>query len=94
MKWIYKITWPNKLIYIGKDETGDITYFGSPSKIDEIAKDFSPKELRDMIIRREILWESETVTNKDLDRKEKEFIKYFQSNNPEIGYNRSPKFKP
>ena len=29
MKQIYKITYPNNKIYIGKDLTGTLTYFGS-----------------------------------------------------------------
>ena len=31
MKWIYKITYPNGKIYIGKDLTGTFRYFGSPN---------------------------------------------------------------
>lgn len=31
MKLIYKITYPNGKIYIGKDLTGSINYFGSAS---------------------------------------------------------------
>jgi hypothetical protein len=30
MKWIYKITYPNGKIYIGKDLTGTFRYFGNP----------------------------------------------------------------
>jgi hypothetical protein len=29
MKWIYKITYPNGKIYVGKDLTGSTNYFGS-----------------------------------------------------------------
>ena len=37
MKVIYKITYPNGKIYIGKDLTGSINYFGSAnSKIIEL----------------------------------------------------------
>ena len=40
MKVIYKITYPNGKIYIGKDLTDDINYFGSAnSKL--IANDFT-----------------------------------------------------
>lgn len=95
MKQIYKITYPTKKIYIGKDSVGSHRYFGSPA-MDIINKDFEnlPKEIRmDYSIRKEILWESATATEKELSEKEIEFIKLFRSNNPEIGYNRWPKFK-
>ncbi len=40
MKVIYKVTYPNGKIYIGKDLTDTIDYFGSPnSKL--IEKDFT-----------------------------------------------------
>ena len=47
----------------------------------------------DFTIRKEILWESETATDKELSEKEVEMIKKYESNNPEIGYNQWPKFK-
>lgn len=90
MKVIYKITYPNGKIYIGKDLTDTITYFGSVnSKL--VAKDFTREERRDFTMRKVILFESddETVINK----KESEFIREFQSNNPSVGYNQWPKFK-
>ena len=43
MKVIYKITYPNGKIYIGKDLTDSINYFGSTnSKL--IEKDFTREE--------------------------------------------------
>ena len=60
-----------------------------------INKDFETlaDELRkDYTIRKQILWESEDCTESELSRKEVEFIREYQSNNPEIGYNRWPKF--
>ena len=92
MKVIYKITYPNSKIYIGKDLTNDINYFGSAnSKL--IEQDFTREQRRDFTIRKEILWESETATDKEVNRKEVELIKYYNSNNPSIGYNQWPKFK-
>jgi len=92
MKVIYKITYPNGKIYIGKDLTDSINYFGSAnSKL--IKKDFTREERRDFTIRKEILWESETATDEEVNRKEIEYIRYYNSNNPKIGYNRWPKFK-
>ena len=90
MKVIYKIIYPNKKIYIGKDLTDSINYFGSAnSKL--IEKDFTREERKDFTIRKEILWESETATDQEVSQKEIEYIRKYQSNNPEIGYNRWPK---
>lgn len=92
MKIIYKITYPNGKIYIGKDLTDSINYFGSASS-KLIEKDFSREERRNFTIRKEILWESETASDKDVNIKEVEYIKLFSSNDPKIGYNQWPKFK-
>lgn len=95
MKQIYKITYPTGKIYIGKDSIGSHRYFGSPS-MEIINADFEslPAELRkDYSIRKQILWESEEATEAELSLKELEFIREHNSNNPEIGYNRWPKFK-
>ena len=92
MKVIYKITYPNGKIYIGKDLTDNINYFGSAnSKL--IGKDFAREERRKFTIKKEILWESETATDKEVNSKKVEYIKYYNSNNPGIGYNQWPKFK-
>jgi len=91
MKWIYKITYPNGKIYVGKDLTGTFRYFGSPNSKD-IESDFSDSEKNDFVIRREIIWKSEMATNEEVNKKEVEYIKQFQSNNPKIGYNKWPKF--
>ena len=92
MKVIYKITYPNGKIYIGKDLTSTFRYFGSPnSKL--LESDFTDEEKRDFTIRREILWQSNDATDKEVNIKEVELILKYKSNNPKIGYNRSPKFK-
>ena len=60
MKVIYKITYPNGKIYIGKDLTDSINYFGSAdSKL--IEKDFSREQRMDFTVRKEILWESDST---------------------------------
>jgi hypothetical protein len=92
MPVIYKITYPNGKIYIGQDRTDSINYFGSANN-DLIEKDFSKDQKRDFTIRKEIIWESETSSIEELNRMEIMFIEKFQSNNPDIGYNRRPKFK-
>ena len=92
MKIVYKITYPNGKIYIGKDLTGTFRYFGSPnSKL--LESDFTDEEKKDFTIRREILWQSADATDREVNKKEVELILKNKSNNPKIGYNRSPKFK-
>lgn len=91
MKVIYKIIYPNGKIYIGKDLTDSINYFGSAdSKL--IEKDFTREQRHDFTIRKEIIWESETATDNEVNQKEVEYINLFKSNNPAIGYNQWPKF--
>jgi len=92
LKVIYKITYPNRKIYIGKDLTGTFRYFGSPnSKL--LASDFTEEQKMDFTIRREIIWQSDKATDGEVNKKEVELILKYQSNNPKVGYNRSPKFK-
>ena len=92
MKIIYKITYPNGKIYIGKDLTDSINYFGSAdSKL--IEKDFRREERRDFTIRREILWESETATDCEVSQKEVEYIRWYRANDPTVGYNQWPRLK-
>jgi hypothetical protein len=91
MKVIYKITYPNGKIYVGKDLTDSINYFGSANG-DLIAEDFTREQRRDFTIRREILWESETATDSEVALKEAELIRELKANDPAVGYNRWPKF--
>lgn len=92
MKVIYKITYPNGKIYIGKDLTDSINYFGSADNR-LIEKDFSREQRRDFTIRKEILWESDSASDREVNQKEVEFITSYKSNDPSIGYNQWPKFK-
>lgn len=89
-KVIYKITYPNGKIYIGKDLTGTLTYFGSVNS-GLVEKDFTKEQCRDFSIRKEILMESTDAG--EINRLESKFILEYQSNNPAIGYNQWPKFK-
>lgn len=91
MKVIYKITYPNRKIYIGQDVTDSINYFGSASS-KLVEKDFTREQRRDFVIRKEILWESETASNEEFNKKEIEYILLFRSNDPSVGYNQRPKF--
>lgn len=95
MMQVYMITYPTGKIYIGKDSIGSFRYFGSPS-IAAVNEDFLklPRNLqKDYTVRMQILWESKDSSEQLLSSKEVEYILQYQSNNPEIGYNRWPKFK-
>ncbi len=92
-KIIYKITYPNDKIYLGKDETNSINYFGSASS-ELISKDFTNEQRQQFTISREILWESSSCSKTELNKKEIELIRKYESNNPAIGYNQNPKYKP
>lgn len=92
MKVIYKITYPNGKIYVGKDLTDSINYFGSANG-SLIAEDFTREQRREFSIRREIIWESETATDSEVAMKEAELIREHRANDPAVGYNRWPKFR-
>ena len=92
VKVIYKITYPNGKIYVGKDFTDSINYFGSASS-DLIAQDFPRDQRQTFSITRELLWESETATDSEVNRKEVELILTLRSNDPDVGYNRWPRHR-
>jgi hypothetical protein len=90
LKVVYRITYPNGKIYVGQDLTNSINYFGSPDN-SLIARDFTSEERRDFVVRREILWASDSASDAEVGAKEVEFIRALASNDPTIGYNRWPK---
>lgn len=92
MKVVYKITYPNGKIYIGKDLTGTLNYFGSANS-NLIEEDFTEEEKRDFTIRKETLWESETALDNEVNGIEVQYIRKFRSNDPKVGYNKWPKFR-
>jgi len=89
-KVIYKITYPNGKIYIGKDLTNTLNYFGSADS-QYIEQDFTDEEKKDFTIRKEIIWESQNSTDHEVNMKEIEYINSYGSNRKEIGYNKWPK---
>jgi hypothetical protein len=91
MNVVYRITYPNGKIYIGQDRTNSINYFGSAS--DElIARDFTPEQRKSFTVTRDVLWESEAASRAEVTRMEIELIRRFRSNDPDVGYNKSPPF--
>ncbi|HOI45099.1 MAG TPA: GIY-YIG nuclease family protein [Candidatus Aminicenantes bacterium] len=92
MNVIYKVTYPNEKVYLGKDLTVTLNDFGSADS-QSMEKDFAREQMRDFTIRKEILFESNQLTNEDISKLEADHIKTYRSNDPEIGYNRRPKHK-
>jgi len=90
MKVVYKITYPNGRIYVGKDSTGDnLRYFGSPDR-EYLENDFTWEQQQDITLRKEIIFSSSDISDTELSKKEIELIKELGSNNPEKGYNILP----
>ncbi|MBP0633341.1 GIY-YIG nuclease family protein [Cupriavidus sp. AcVe19-1a] len=86
---VYKITFPNGKIYVGKDEGGtghSLRYFGSWSNA-LVAQDFSNQELRNFTLTKEILFESDS--KEEVRRMESEMIMALRCGDPAIGYNRT-----
>ena len=83
MKVIYKITYPNGKIYIGKDLTNSINYFGSASS-QLIAKDFTHEQRQSFTITREILFESADAN--EVNKLESVFILKYESATPNIKF--------
>lgn len=98
-KWptvqVYKITYPTGKIYIGCQPYLSYRYFGSPSRelLHEDFQKLPPEVRRDYTCRKEILWEKENGTDQEMFAMENRLIIEHESNNPDIGYNRRPKYK-
>lgn len=90
-KIIYKITYPNGKIYIGKDLTNTLTYFGSVNS-EIVAQDFTEEQQqRDFTVRKQVIFESHSA--EEINQIEARLILEHNSNNPDIGYNKWPKFR-
>ena len=96
MKQIYKISYPTGKIDIGEDSVGSYRYFGRPN-MELVNQDFMglPENIRkDYTVRNKILLESNDATERELSKKEVEFIRKFDSKNTAKGYNQGLKFSP
>ncbi|MGC2164733.1 MAG: GIY-YIG nuclease family protein [Gallionella sp.] len=84
---VYKLTFPNGKIYVGKDVGGQghsLRYFGSWDA-DLVERDFTKEQLLDFTVRKQILFES---SDKDVvSQMESEYIRALRATDPEIGYN-------
>lgn len=86
---VYKITFPNGKIYIGKDIGGlghSLRYFGSWDN-EAVSADFTKEELSKFTLTKEILFESNNKS--EVSKKEHELINLHRSNNHDLGYNRT-----
>lgn len=92
MKVVYKIRYPNGKIYIGKDLADSINHFGSADS-GLIERDSTREHRRDFTLRREILWESDAVSDAEVSEQEPAFIRSCRSNDLAIGYNQWPKLR-
>jgi hypothetical protein len=94
-KVIYKITYPNGKIYVGKDLTDTLNYMGSVSSrlIEADFPTHAREQRRVFVLRKEILWESDTASDTEVNRMEVEFIRTLHANDRAIGYNRWPRFR-
>lgn len=88
-KVIYKITYPNGKIYVGKDLTNTLTYFGSVNDA-LVKKDFTDEQMKNFTVSKEILFESDD--EQEINKVEVKWILELNSNNSVIGYNLWPKF--
>ena len=92
MASVYRITYPNGKIYVGKDMTDSINYFGSAdSRL--IEQDFPAEQRLDFTVRKQILWQSDSASDSEVNQVEIAFIRELRSNDPAIGYNRWPRSK-
>lgn len=86
---VYKLTFPNGKIYIGKDVGGNghsLRYFGSWDN-EIVESDFSKDQLISFTLKKEIIFESANKT--EVSKKENELIILHKSYDPAIGYNRT-----
>lgn len=86
---VYRITFPNGKIYVGKDIGGSghsMRYFGSWNN-EAVERDFAKEQLHSLTLRKDILFES--AEKSDVTRMESQLIRELRSNDPEIGYNRT-----
>jgi hypothetical protein len=93
IRTVYKVTFPNSKIYIGSTINNRICYFGNAA-CHLLERDFTPEELSDFTIRKEILWQSKTAATGHVRIIEERLILAYRSNDFSVGYNQRPVYKP
>jgi hypothetical protein len=93
MSVVYLVTYPNGKVFVGRDRSENIAYFGSPDP-QVIAEDFTHAERQRFTVTREILWESKLADRFEATAVEVEMIDRYRANDPAVGYNRWPLFVP
>ncbi|TXT44965.1 MAG: hypothetical protein FD137_1466 [Spirochaetes bacterium] len=83
---VFKLTFPNRKIFIGKDEKGFLTYFGGFNQ-EEVESDYRNIVMPSFTIKKEILWESENAEEAEIDAVVESYIRMFRSDDPRFGYN-------
>ena len=62
--------------------------------IDESRAALRASERMDITVRKEILWESDVATDSEVRAKEIELIVATGANDPAVGYNKTPRYRP
>jgi len=93
---VFKITFPNKKIYIGSDTASTarlnfFKYFGTPQKaktemLSEMGEYLTGSKA--YVLKKEILHAQENVRVGDILQIEQQFIKALNAKDPSVGYNR------
>jgi hypothetical protein len=93
-KVVYKVTYPNGRIRVGHDVTEQTIESSAASM-----RSWSPRISRESSARispgaRRSSGRSDSATDEGLTRRKLEFVRELRANDPAVGYNRKPKFKP
>lgn len=90
---VYKVTFPNGKIYVGKDIGGaghSLRYFGSWNDA-LVAADLTEQQQRNLTLRKEIIFESSSKV--EVSVMEGKLIVELRSNDPAVGYNQSHRLR-
>ncbi|MGH3439750.1 MAG: hypothetical protein ACRDRN_25270 [Sciscionella sp.] len=93
---VYQITFPNRKIYVGRASENNPLYFGSSGDVRSIAADLATdlgeEWWKDLTLRKQILWLSDTAWDAVAEAIEKYWIWKTGANTAETGYNKNPRF--
>lgn len=86
MKQVFKLTFPNRKVFIGKDGRGSITCFEGYSR-EAVEADFRNVILPAFSITKEVLWESEKAGEEEMETVVERYVRMFRADDPQFGYN-------